>query len=265
MNAYQKLDELKKIIREMGSVMIALSGGVDSTFLLKVSRDVLKSKAVAATAVSVIYPEWEIREAGEIAESLGAEHIRIEIDAFNEIENLIENPVDRCYYCKKTVFSRMIKEAEARGINNVVDGTNTDDLVLDKPGTVALRELGVKSPLAMANLRKEEIRELSNAFGLTSFNKPAYPCLVTRIPHGEKVSEDKLRMIDKAEEYIIGKGIRNVRVRCHGNLARVEVDKKDFIKFTDDDFNTDIIKKLRSLGFKFISLDIAGYVKGSMD
>lgn len=265
MDIKEKLDKLKGILREMGSVVVALSGGVDSSFLLKVARDVLGNRAVAATAVSYNYPSWEIREAEELANELGVEHIKIKFDPLRDVPGFSKNPVDRCYICKKAVFGALREHAEMLGINYVVDGTNLDDLGDYRPGLRAVEELGIKSPLLMAGITKAEIRELSKEMGMKIHDKPSFACLATRIPYNEEISIDKLDMIDRAEMYIMSKGIKNVRVRCHDNLARIEIEKKDFSKFFDMEFINDIERNLKAYGFKYVSLDLSGYKTGSMN
>jgi uncharacterized protein len=265
MNAEEKLKRLMGILKEMGSVVVALSGGVDSSFLLKVARDVLGNKALAATAISYNYPSWEMEEAEKFADELGAEHLKISFDPLKEVPGFDKNPIDRCYICKKAVFSALLRHAEDLGINYVVDGTNADDLGDYRPGLKAVEELGIKSPLLMAGLTKNDIRFLAKEMGLSIHDKPSFACLSTRIPYGDEITREKLQMIDNAEKYIMSKGIRNVRVRCHGNLARIEVERNDIPKFYNIDFMTDIEQRLKEYGFKYVSLDLSGYKTGSMN
>nr|WP_152978183.1 ATP-dependent sacrificial sulfur transferase LarE [Caloramator mitchellensis] len=265
METNEKLQRLKDILKDMGSVMVALSGGIDSSFLLKVAHDVLGNRAVAGTAVSYIYPSWEINEAREFAKEIGVEHVEIEYDPLLDVEEFKYNPIDRCYICKKAVFSRLVSFANESGINYVVDGTNADDLKDYRPGLKAVEELGVKSPLLMAGLTKQDIREIARKMGLKFYDKPSYACLATRIPYNEEVNKIKLKMIDMAEIYLIEKGFKNVRVRCHGDIARIEVPKSEIPKFFNMNLIEDVENKLKELGFKYVSLDLTGYKTGSLN
>ncbi|SEF40697.1 uncharacterized protein SAMN05660865_00168 [Caloramator fervidus] len=265
MDKYSKLEKLKDILSDMESVLVAFSGGVDSSFLLKVARDVLKSRVLAATAVSYIYPSWEIEEARQLAKELGVEHIEIKFDPLKEVEGFKNNPVDRCYICKRSVFSKLVSLSNEIGINYVVDGTNLDDLKDYRPGLKAVEELKIKSPLLMAGLTKEEIRSLAKDMGLKFYNKPSFSCLATRIPHGEELNKIKLKMIDDAEKFLLDKGFKNVRVRCHKDLARIEVLKEDIVRFFDVKMINEVEKALKDIGFKYVSLDLSGYKMGSLN
>lgn len=264
-SAEAKLAALKDILKSYGSVMIGLSGGVDSTFLVKVASDTLGDKAVAATALSYIYPSWESKEAEDIATSLGIEYIRVPFDPLKEVEGFEMNPKDRCYICKQKVFSMLKRKAADMGIAYVADGTNADDINDYRPGLRALKELEIKSPLLEAGLTKEEIRYLSKKLGLKTFSKPSFACLASRIPYGERITKEQLQMIEKAETFILSKGFKNVRVRCHGNLARIELNNDEINKALDESMRNEISRELKGIGFEYVSLDLSGYRTGSMN
>ena len=210
-----KYDKLKSILKEMGSVIVAFSGGVDSTLLLYTAKNVLGDFAVAATAVSYVYPSWETNEALDFAKSIGAEHIIIKYDPIKDVEGFKNNPKNRCYICKRNLFSKLVETAKNKGINYVADGTNMDDTGDYRPGLIAVKELGIRSPLLEAGLTKKEIRQILFDLGLKIYSKPSFACLATRIPTDNEITKEKLERIDKSETYILSKGIRNVIVRCH--------------------------------------------------
>lgn len=265
MDYKMKYEKLKSILKEMGSVIVAFSGGVDSTLLLYAAKNVLQSSAFAATAVSYVYPSWETREAIDFAKSIGIEHIIIKYDPLKDVEGFKNNPKNRCYLCKKNLFSKLVETAKQKGIKYAADGTNMDDTGDYRPGLIAVKELGIRSPLLEAGLTKKEIRQISYDLGLKTYSKPSFACLATRIPTDNEITKEKLERIDKSEIYILSKGIKNVRVRCHEDIARIEVDKNEINKFFNTDIINDIDKKLKEYGFKFVCLDFSGYKTGSMN
>jgi len=260
----RKLERLKMILREYGSIAIAFSGGTDSTFLLKVAHDVLGENAIAITARSSVNPEWEYIETLQFTKNLGIEHIVIDIN-ITDIEAFRKNPENRCYFCKKEIFTRIQKAARDHGISNVADGSNVDDLDDYRPGMLALKELGVYSPLREAGFTKKEVREASKEMGLPTWDKPAFACLASRIPYGDEITKEKLKMIEQAEEYLFSLGFRQLRVRHHRDLARIEVAPEDRSKFFDKAFMDMVNAKFKEIGYKYTALDLAGYRMGSLN
>lgn len=259
-----KLNELKNYIKDLENVAVAFSGGVDSTLLARVATDTLKEKAIAITISGPQHSSVEIKEAKEFASSIGINHIVIEMKSI-ENEELIYNPENRCYICKKDVFSKIKEEAKKHGISNVLDGTNIDDLGDYRPGLKALAELNIISPLKEVGLNKEDIRKISKELDLPTWDKPAFACLITRIPYGEKLTNEKLRMIEAAENYIHSLGFNQYRVRNHEKTARIEVIKEDLPKFFNVEFMKEVSDKLKEIGFKYVSLDLEGYKMGKMN
>lgn len=264
MNAHGKLDKLKQNIKNMGSLAVSFSGGVDSTFLLKVASDVLGDKALAITAKSSTYPEREYREAEAFAKTLGVKHITI-ISEELEIEGFSENPVNRCYFCKHELFEKVREIAKQNGIMYVADGSNVDDTGDYRPGLQAVKELQVVSPLRVVDMTKDDIRLLSKEMGLPTWNKQAFACLASRFPYGQKITKEKLDMVDRAEQFLLDLGFREVRVRHHGDLARIEVGTNERSRFFDEEFMEKVYNKLKEIGFTYVSLDMKGYRTGSMN
>ncbi|MBX4260082.1 ATP-dependent sacrificial sulfur transferase LarE [Clostridium estertheticum] len=264
MELEMKFQKLKDSIQGLKSVAIAYSGGVDSTFLLKVAADVLGNKVIAITAKSTTYPEREFKEAVKYIGDIGAKHIVI-ISEELEIEGFAKNPIDRCYFCKKELFSKVRKVADDNNINAVLDGSNADDVSDYRPGMKAANELRVISPLKDAFLTKDNIRELSKRLGLPTWNKPAFACLSSRFPYGNEITVEKLSMVEKAEQFLLDLGFRQIRVRHHGDIARVEVNAQERDKFFSTEMMDKVANELKSIGFKYVTLDLLGYRTGSMN
>ncbi|SKC84178.1 ATP-dependent sacrificial sulfur transferase LarE [Maledivibacter halophilus] len=262
MNINTKYSNLIRYLKNLESVLIAFSGGVDSTFLLAAAKEALGNNMKAITIASPYIPKWEIKEARELANEIGVNHDIIEVPISLEIRN---NPQNRCYLCKKFIFTRIKDIALKEGYKHVIDGSNFDDTKDYRPGLVALNELNIESPLMECKLTKKEIRELSKKLKLKTWDKPAYACLLTRIPYGEELKTQEFEKIEKAEKYLMSIGFRAVRVRTHGDLARIEVKKEERKKLFDEKLMDNISKSLKELGFKYVSLDMEGYRTGSFN
>jgi uncharacterized protein len=264
MDARFKLERLKDNLRRLESIAVAFSGGVDSTFLLKVSQEVLGEKVVAVTARSSSYPERELKEAIAFAEAIGVKHTIIESEEL-DIAGFSDNPVNRCYLCKRELFSKIIAVAGQQGLKHVVEGSNTDDLNDYRPGLTAIRELEIKSPLKEASLGKDEVRILSREMGLPTWDKPAYACLSSRFPYGQSITRKKLKAVEEGEQFLMDLGFRQVRVRHHGNIARIEVAASERALFFDMDLMDKVHIFFKALGFAYVTLDLKGYRTGSMN
>jgi uncharacterized protein len=259
----EKYDRLIAIIRNEKSVAVAFSGGVDSSFLCHAARAALGDDVIAVTIVSPMLPASEIESAKEVAEKTGINHIFVNEDDIDEV--VAENPKDRCYYCKKIEFGKILETASRHGIKTVLDGSNMDDLNDWRPGLKALSELKILSPLREAGLAKSEIRELSKRFKLPTWDKPAFACLASRIPYGERIDREKLARVEKAEEILRKAGFRQFRVRSHQNIARIEVAPDERKKFFDEPFLDTISAQIKETGFLFAAFELEGYTMGSLN
>ena len=263
-NTLAKYEKLKSIIKDCGKIAIAFSGGVDSTFLTKVAKDVLGENAVAVTISSILVTDDELKEADDFCKVENIEHLIYKADVLS-IPGFEDNPPDRCYICKKAIFTNVQNLVGERGISVIAEGTNVDDDGDYRPGMRAIKELGVRSPLKEAGLTKAEIRELSCMLGLKTWNKPSCACLASRFAYGEVINKDKLDMIYSAECYIRSLGFEQFRVRLQDGIARIELRPADIQKFIENGIKDKVSEKLHALGFKYVSLDLDGYRLGSMN
>ncbi|MCH5317460.1 MAG: ATP-dependent sacrificial sulfur transferase LarE [Eubacterium sp.] len=261
---HEKKQHLENHLRELGSVAVAFSSGVDSTFLLKVAHDVLGEKAIAVTARSCSFPARELNEATAFCAENGIKHIIVDSEEL-AIDGFSQNPKNRCYLCKKELFTKIKSIAKEHGISHVAEGSNTDDSGDYRPGLMAVAELEVKSPLREAKLSKAEIRTLSKEMGLPTWDKQSFACLSSRFVYGETITEEKLSMVDKAEQRLLDLGFHQVRVRIHGNIARIEIDRSEFEKILQPEIAQELNGYLRELGFLYVTLDLGGYQMGSMN
>ena len=259
-----KLDKLKNYIADLGSLAVGFSGGVDSSLLLAVAHEVLGERLIAVTGADASVPEREVNEAIAFCKERGIRHIICKVDPLKE-EGYRHNGPDRCYFCKHGIFTEVKKIADENGIEYMAEGSNMDDIGDYRPGLRAAAELSVKSPLREAELTKSEIRLISKAMGLPTWSKPAYACLASRFVYGEEITEEKLHMIDIAEQFLIEHGFFEERVRMHGNLARIEVPPADIPKLAAEEIREKIYDKFREIGFLFVTLDLKGYRLGSMN
>ena len=264
MDLYEKKQALERELLRLGSVAVAFSAGVDSTFLLKVAHDVLGDAAMAVTVRSVFTPERETAEAEAFCAGEGIRHRIVTADVLS-VPGVADNPPDRCYLCKKALFGLIGDIARAEGMAHVAEGSNMDDLGDYRPGLAAVAELGVASPLRQADLGKAEIRQLSRELGLPTWDKSAYACLASRFVYGERITPEKLSMVDRAEALLLELGLRQMRVRIHGDMARIEIDPAEFPVIMAGDTPKMLDDRLRELGFSYVTLDLGGYRMGNMN
>ncbi|GAB4567902.1 MAG: ATP-dependent sacrificial sulfur transferase LarE [Geothermobacteraceae bacterium] len=261
----RKYAHLQDILHKLESVVVAFSGGVDSTFLLKVAVDTLgRDRVLALTATSPTYPQFEFEQACRLAEDFNARHMVVESNEL-EIPGFAENHRRRCYHCKHELFSICIEKARELGYNAILDGSNRDDLSDHRPGRDAAAELQVRSPLLEAELGKEEIRVLSRRLDLPTADKQAFACLSSRFPYGTRITAERLTQIDRCETWLREQGIRNYRVRYHDTVARIEVAPEEIDRFIDREFRTRVVETFKGYGFTYVALDLQGYRTGSMN
>lgn len=260
----QKMRKLSEYLAGLGSVAVAFSGGVDSTFLLQAAKDVLGDGVIALTAVSDFFPDRERREADAFCRERGIRQI-ICREEILKVPGVAANPANRCYLCKRALFEMFLAQAKRQGFSHVAEGSNLDDLGDYRPGLQAIAELGILSPLRECGFSKEDIRALSKEMGLPTASKPSYACLASRFAYGEEITGEKLAMVDQAEQLLLDLGFTQMRVRIHGTLARIEVLPEDFPRLAEPALRREIAEKLKTYGFSYVTADLAGYRTGSMN
>jgi len=259
MSLQTKKKKLISYLAEFRTLGVAFSGGVDSSFLLSAAHEVLNENLLAITSVSPVHPAREIKSASKFAKQLGVKHITLNTQELNSPE-FLGNTKQRCYICKKIIISDFIRTASEMGVRNVAHGANLDDLDDFRPGNAAAEEMGILSPLVEAGMTKEDIRALSKQMGLPTWNRPALACLATRIPYGTQITLDDLKMVEKAEEYILDLGFTNCRVRHNGGIARIEVEADEIPRILERDINLKINTRLLQSGFRSVLIDMEGYI-----
>lgn len=258
-----KLEKLRHVIADMHSVLVAFSGGIDSSFVLKIAHEQLVNCALGVTAVSPTFPTSELETAKRVASEIGARHEIVQTDQL-EIPAFVQNDASRCFHCKSDLYQLLDGLREPRASHWIIDGTNLDDLGDDRPGIKAARQWKVRSPLVEAGLTKSDIRTLAKELGLSNWDKPAAACLSSRIPRGAPITFDKLRRVEQAEEVLLAEGFRHVRVRDHGEIARIELSQEDFARLNEPECRGRISTRLREIGFRFVCLDLQGYRPGGI-
>lgn len=263
-SAIQKKEELAIRLKDLGSLLVAFSGGVDSTFLLAMAHENLGDRVVAATASSAIHPSRETDDARVFTHKKGIRHVIFKPDEMN-IPQFIRNDRERCYHCKRHLIKKLSEIAQKKGIQHIAHGANTDDLKDYRPGFRAAHEAGIIAPLIDAQMNKEEIRFLSKEMNLPTWDKPSMACLASRIPYGSPISEKKLEMVEHAENFLLDQGVKEVRVRHHGSVARIEINKSRLNNLMDEGLRMRIIEKFHEIGFSHVALDLEGYISGKMN
>lgn len=260
----EKYKRLQQYLEGLGSVAVAFSGGVDSALLMKAAQEVLGDRTMAVTASACFFPKRELREAEQFCEQNGIRQVIYEFDGLN-VDGFRQNPPNRCYLCKQALFEEIWNIARENDMQQVAEGSNMDDCSDYRPGLAAVKELGVKSPLREAGLTKAEIRTLSKNLGLPTWDKQSFACLASRFVYGEKITAEKLQMVDKAEQLLLDKGFHQVRVRVHGDMARIEVLPEEMERLVESDIREYTFEFCKNLGFSYVALDLCGYRTGSMN
>jgi uncharacterized protein len=261
----EKFTRLKEMLLSMGKVLVAYSGGVDSTLLLRVAKESLGvERVLAVTALSPLYPDRELAGAKKMAQEMGVKHILIESNEL-EIEGFSKNPSNRCYFCKKELFEEMRNLARKEAICYVVEGSTLDDEKDHRPGRRAIQELGIRSPLQEARFTKEDVRGLSRTLGLPTWDKPSFACLASRFPYGEEITLEGLRMVDEAEDFLFSLGFKQVRVRHYQSLARIEVYPEEMNRLMNGSLREEVVNRLKKIGYRYVTLDLQGFRSGSMN